>query len=79
MGKIIVWPSILSLVSALVVLATYISFAAHNSAEGKGCLMSWMSPSYAKLTTFDSKYARLGRKYSLYLYREVDFDEPLVS
>ncbi|GAO45923.1 PGAP1-domain-containing protein [Saitoella complicata NRRL Y-17804] len=44
--------------------------------DDKGCRMSWMSPSYARLTSFDTEHTRFASKYSLYLYREqgVDID-----
>lgn len=42
--------------------------------DPKGCRMSWMSPSYAKFSDFDTEHTRFATKYSLYLYREQGFD-----
>ena len=36
--------------------------------------MSYMRPSYAKLSDFDTEHTRLASKYSLYLYREQGID-----
>lgn len=42
--------------------------------DPKGCRMSYMRPSYAKLDDFDTEHTRLAGKYSLYLYREQGID-----
>ncbi|KAL2137417.1 hypothetical protein VTI74DRAFT_38 [Chaetomium olivicolor] len=42
--------------------------------DPKGCRMSYMRPSYAKLEDFDTEYTRLASKYTLYLYREQGVD-----
>jgi hypothetical protein len=42
--------------------------------DPKGCKMSFMYPSYAKLTGFDTEHTRFATKYSLYLYREQNKD-----
>jgi len=42
--------------------------------DPKGCRMSYMRPSYAKLSDFDTEHTRLASKYSLYLYREQGID-----
>ncbi|KAK4193669.1 PGAP1-like protein-domain-containing protein [Podospora australis] len=42
--------------------------------DPKGCRMSYMRPSYAKLNDFDTEHTRLASKYSLYLYREQGID-----
>ncbi|KAK4165194.1 GPI inositol-deacylase [Cladorrhinum sp. PSN259] len=42
--------------------------------DPKGCRMSYMRPSYAKLDDFDTEHTRLASKYSLYLYREQGVD-----
>ncbi|KAK4238631.1 GPI inositol-deacylase [Achaetomium macrosporum] len=42
--------------------------------DPKGCRMSYMRPSYAKLDDFDTEHTRLASKYSLYLYREQGID-----
>lgn len=43
--------------------------------DPKGCRMSYMRPSYAKLSDFDTEHTRFASKYSLYLYREQGVDE----
>ncbi|KAI2469942.1 PGAP1-domain-containing protein [Annulohypoxylon bovei var. microspora] len=48
--------------------------AATQHCDPKGCRMSWMSPSYAKFSDFDTEHTRFATKYSLYLYREQGFD-----
>jgi hypothetical protein len=42
--------------------------------DAKGCKMSFMYPSYAKLGDFDTEHTRFATKYSLYLYREQNMD-----
>jgi len=42
--------------------------------DAKGCRMSFMYPSYAKLSDFDTEHTRFATKYSLYLYREQKMD-----
>jgi glycosylphosphatidylinositol deacylase len=37
--------------------------------------MSYMRPSFAKLTDFDTEHTRFASKYSIYLYREGLIDE----
>ena len=41
----------------------------------KGCRMSYMRPSFAKLAGFDTEHTRFASKYSVYLYREGMIDE----
>lgn len=43
--------------------------------ESKGCRMSYMRPSFAKLEDFDTEHTRFASKYSVYLYREGVIDE----
>nr|AOR51856.1 GPI-inositol deacylase [Phaffia rhodozyma] len=38
------------------------------------CRMSWMSPSYIHITTFDKTVHPIADKYKLFLYREVGWD-----
>ena len=40
-----------------------------------GCRMSYMRPSFAKLSDFDTEHTRFASKYSVYLYREGMIDE----
>jgi glycosylphosphatidylinositol deacylase len=37
--------------------------------------MSYMRPSFAKLSDFDTEHTRFASKYSVYLYREGMVDE----
>lgn len=37
--------------------------------------MSYMSPSYVLQTGFDERWSNLAKRYSLYLYREVAWDD----
>ncbi|KAI9824422.1 MAG: GPI inositol deacylase [Thelocarpon impressellum] len=50
------------------------SFATRQIDE-KGCNMSYMRPSFAKLEDFDTEHTRFATKYSIYLYREGVIDE----
>lgn len=43
--------------------------------DPKGCRMSYMRPSYARLNDFDTEHTRFASKYSLYLYREQGVDD----
>jgi glycosylphosphatidylinositol deacylase len=43
--------------------------------DSKGCRMSYMRPSFAKLSDFDTEHTRFASKYSVYLYREGMVDE----
>ena len=43
--------------------------------DEKGCRMSYMRPSFAKLSEFDTEHTRFASKYSVYLYREGMIDE----
>lgn len=56
-------------------LATILNSSATRCLDGKGCIMSYMRPSYHKLSDFDTEHTRFGSKYSLYLYRELEVDE----
>ncbi|OBZ70020.1 GPI inositol-deacylase [Grifola frondosa] len=40
----------------------------------QGCRMSWMSPSYVLQSHFDHTWSPLTRRYSLWLYREVGWE-----
>ncbi|KAL2157506.1 hypothetical protein VTH06DRAFT_6057 [Thermothelomyces fergusii] len=64
---------LLALVTSLVGIGFLIAVL-HSSVtrqvDPKGCRMSYMRPSYAKLNDFDTEHTRLASKYSLYLYRE---------
>ncbi|KAL1842622.1 hypothetical protein VTJ49DRAFT_4670 [Mycothermus thermophilus] len=69
--------SLAVLVASLIGIAfllTVVRSAATRQLDPKGCRMSYMRPSYAKLTEFDTEHTRLASKYSLYLYREQGVD-----
>lgn len=59
----------------LVLLATILNSSVTRCLDAKGCIMSYMRPSYVKLSDFDTEHTRFGSKYSLYLYRELEVDE----
>jgi GPI inositol-deacylase len=70
--------SLLTLVTtALAILSIFLishSFLTRQL-DPKGCRMSYMRPSFAKLKDFDTEHTRFASKYSLYLYREEMVDE----
>ncbi|WPG97809.1 Hypothetical protein R9X50_00059000 [Acrodontium crateriforme] len=43
--------------------------------DPKGCAMSYMAPSFAHFSDFDTEHTRFASKYSLYLYREGGVDQ----
>jgi hypothetical protein len=49
--------------------------AATRQLDPKGCRMSYMRPSYARLNDFDTEHTRFASKYSLHLYREQGVDD----
>lgn len=51
-------------------LAGVLNSSATRQIDPKGCRMSYMRPSYARLDDFDTEHTRFASKYSLYLYRE---------
>ncbi|KAJ9154972.1 GPI inositol-deacylase [Pleurostoma richardsiae] len=70
--------TILTLVVSLLgiaFLATILRSVATRQIDPKGCRMSYMRPSYAKLKDFDTEHTRFASKYSLYLYREQGIDD----
>lgn len=56
-------------------IATILHSSITRCLDAKGCIMSYMRPSYVKLSDFDTEHTRFGSKYSLYLYRELEVDE----
>lgn len=46
-----------------------------EGADSPSCTGVRMSPAYAKVYGFDSSYTRFASKYSLYLYRDQDYDD----
>ena len=41
----------------------------------QGCRMSWMSPSYVLQAGFNTTWTPLAKRYSLWLYREVGWEQ----
>ncbi|KAK6346902.1 GPI inositol deacylase [Orbilia brochopaga] len=60
--------------SLLALASIYHSSTAHQL-DTKGCMMSYMRPSYARLDDFDTEHTRFASKYSIYLYREENVDD----
>lgn len=46
----------------------------NRQVDPQGCVMSTMSPTYIKMSGFDTEHSRFATKYSLYLYREEGVD-----
>ena len=63
-----------TIVSTLFLAAILHSFTTRQL-DTKGCRMSFMRPSFAKLSDFDTEHTRFASKYSVYLYREGQVDE----
>ncbi|KAK9472249.1 PGAP1-like protein-domain-containing protein [Dipodascopsis tothii] len=62
--------TVLSTVFVSCILGAFLT----KQTDQRGCQMSYMYPSYARIKSFDSKYTRFASKYSLYLYREQTID-----
>jgi len=60
--------------AALLLFSIIHSFTSQQL-DCKGCRMSYMRPSFAKLSDFDTEHTRFASKYSVYLYREGMVDE----
>ena len=70
--------SVLTLVTtslATLCLVVIIHSFLSRQLDTKGCRMSYMRPSFAKLSDFDTEHTRFASKYSVYLYREGMVDE----
>ena len=68
-------PTGLGLFSLLVLILFYSTYSdISRNLSPQGCRMSWMSPSYVLQSQFNSTHTPLGRRYSLWLYREVGWD-----
>jgi hypothetical protein len=82
-GRVRIRPRGCALVSFIVVCLSvaFLGLVAHSflnlQRDPKGCRMSFMYPSYAKLSGFDTEHTRFATKYSLYLYREQKMDMSL--
>lgn len=66
--------ALLASVTGIGFLLAVVHSSATRQLDPKGCRMSYMRPSYAKLDEFDTEHTRLASKYSLYLYREQGID-----
>jgi len=60
---------------ALLVLLSIVHSFLTRQLDPQGCIMSTMTPTYIKLSGFDTEHTRFASKYSLYLYREEGVDE----
>lgn len=60
---------------ALLSLSIILRSSLKLQVDPQGCVMSMMSPTYIKLSGFDTEHSRFATKYSLYLYREEGVDE----
>lgn len=67
------------IVFALVFITTVCVSFFHLQNEPKYCRMSYMTPSFHHISSFDKNYTRLSSKYSLFLYREHKIDTPFDS
>lgn len=67
--------TLLTTLIAIVSLATILHSSMSRQLDAKGCRMSYMRPSFAKLSDFDTEHTRFASKYSTYLYREGMVDE----
>ena len=61
--------------TAMIFLLAIVHSAVTKQLDPQGCVMSRMSPTYIKLSGFDTEHTRFATKYSLYLYREEGVDE----
>lgn len=67
--------TLLTTVLALLSLAFIVRSSLNLQIDPQGCVMSMMSPTYIKLSGFDTEHSRFASKYHLYLYREEGVDE----
>lgn len=67
--------TLLTTLVSIVGLASILHSFINRQRDTKGCRMSYMRPSFAKLSDFDTEHTRFASKYSTYLYREGMIDE----
>lgn len=67
--------ALLGSVAGIAVLGVILHSLVTRQLDPKGCRMSYMRPSYARLDDFDTEHTRFASKYSLYLYREQGVDD----
>ncbi|KIK67657.1 hypothetical protein GYMLUDRAFT_215793 [Collybiopsis luxurians FD-317 M1] len=62
---------------AAVLFFLYASQDVAENLSPQGCRMSWMNPSYILQTQFNNSWTPLARRYSLFLYREDQWEREL--
>ncbi|KIV97543.1 hypothetical protein PV10_01282 [Exophiala mesophila] len=67
--------TLLTTAVALLLLFVIVRSSLTLQVDPQGCVMSMMTPTYIKLSGFDTEHSRFATKYSLYLYREEGVDE----
>ncbi|KAK1755979.1 GPI inositol-deacylase [Echria macrotheca] len=67
-------PTLIVSLLGIGVLIAVLHSSVTRQLDPKGCRMSYMRPSYARLDDFDTEHTRFASKYSLYLYREQGID-----
>ena len=67
--------TVLTTLLALVAVFVILQSAFKLQLDPQGCRMSRMSPTYIKLSGFDSEHSRFASKYALHLYREEGVEE----
>ncbi len=75
-GRMLATTVLVVAVTILLLGMTVTSFLYYQK-DANGCKMSYMYPSYSRLSAFDSEHTRFASKYSLYLYREHGVDVSL--
>ncbi|OAA68521.1 GPI maturation protein [Niveomyces insectorum RCEF 264] len=71
----ITFPTLLVSLLGAALLGLILKSLVTRQLDPKGCRMSYMRPSYARLHDFDTEHTRFASKYSLYLYREQGVDD----
>ncbi|RKF72143.1 GPI inositol-deacylase [Golovinomyces cichoracearum] len=61
--------------AAIVFLSSIVFSFSSRQLDPKGCRMSYMRPSFVKLSDFDTEHTYFASKYSTYLYREGGIDD----
>ncbi|KAF3942279.1 hypothetical protein ABW19_dt0204004 [Dactylella cylindrospora] len=70
-GLLLLWITVCSLLGLFLIYHS----STNRQLDQKGCRMSYMRPSYARLEDFDTEHTRFASKYSVYLYREENVDD----
>lgn len=63
------------LVFSAVILTCVIHSSFNHQLDPKGCIMTYMQPTYYRLQAFDETMTRFAGKYNLLLYRDGDYDD----